>query len=107
MLLPKCPSCHAPIPLREVFRFNVVCPVCNSELVPNRWCGGLWVLVITSYPDLARYLGEHLGFSPTRIMSTVPVRIACYLAINLLAWMVLIRYRVKDPPLSIVSKPNA
>ena len=102
MFLPKCPSCHADIPPREVFSFNVVCPVCNSELVPDRWCGGLWVLVITSYPDLARYLGIHWGLSSARTGLMVVGNIACLLAINLLAWAVLVRYRVKEPPISIL-----
>jgi RNA polymerase subunit RPABC4/transcription elongation factor Spt4 len=104
MLLPKCPSCHSHIPLSEVFSFSVVCPVCHNELVPNRWSGGLWVLVISAWPDLARYLGLHWVVSPAWTVPMVAGSIVGYLAINLLALVVLLRYRVKDSPLSIIAK---
>ena len=107
MLLPECPSCQGRLPLREVFSGNAVCPQCNCELVSKRWVFGLWVFVISANPDLARHLAESWGISFARTVPVMLRNIVCYLAFNLLAWVLLVRYRVKGPPISVVPGENS
>jgi hypothetical protein len=105
MLMPRCPSCHSRLPLSEVFAASsVVCPRCHHELNPQRWTVLVTTLLVIGTVQGVSYLAERSEFNLTvrLLLSTI-----CGLAAGALAHVLLVRYRLKDPLLSILPNPGA
>ena len=99
-LMPRCPSCHNRLPLSEVFgASSVACPGCHRELKPQRWVVFVTVLLVIWTVQGVGYLTESSGLNlAVRLM----VSTVCGLAAGALVYVLLVRYRLKDPPLSIL-----
>ena len=102
MLMPECPSCHSRLPLSEVFGAGgVICPRCHSELARHGWTTGLPVLLCIWTQNGVAYLVGHLGLSLAVVLTASGFS---GLVAGALAHVLLVRYRLKQPPLSILTK---
>jgi predicted Na+-dependent transporter len=105
MLMPRCPSCHSRLPFSEVFAASsVACPGCHRELKPQRWVVVVTTLLVIGIVQGVSYLAERSGFN---LAVRLTVSTACGLAGGALGHVLLVRYRPKDPPLSILPTPDA
>ena len=105
MFMPQCPSCHSRLPLSEVFAASsVACPRCHRELKPQRWVVVVTILLVIWTVQGVSYIAERSGFNlAVRLM----VSTVCGLAAGALGHVLLVRYRLKDPLLSILPAPDA
>jgi hypothetical protein len=103
-LMPRCPSCHSRLPFSEVFASTpMTCPSCYRELQPQRWVVAVTTLLVIWTVQAVSYFAEHLGFN---LAVRLTVSTVCGLAAGALVHVLLVRYRLKDPPLSILSTPD-
>ena len=104
MLMPQCPSCHSRLPLSEVFAASsVACPRCHRELKPQRWVVLVTTLLVIWTGQGVSYLAERWEFNLAVRLTACTV---CGLAAGALGYVLLVRYRLKDPLLSILPTPD-
>ena len=105
MLMPQCPSCHSRLPLSEVFATSsVACPRCHRELKPQRWVVVVTTLLVIWTVQGVSYLAERSEFN---LAVRLTVSTVCGLAAGALGHVLLVRYRLKDPLLSILQGDDA
>ena len=98
----SCPSCHLRLPLHTTFAGGpLVCPHCQSELdATKHW----WRSALPIVGGLAAWKGARdllVEMSGASRLSGFLGGLAVYLAVYALLYLALVRYRLKEPPLSI------
>jgi hypothetical protein len=101
----SCPSCHLGLPLRTTFAGGpLVCPHCHSELDASKhwWQSAVpMVGALAAWEGARNLLVEMTGASR---LSGFLGGLAVYFAVYVLLHLALVRYRLKEPPLSIRSR---